>query len=130
MRLAWFAKHGDHFFCAMATAVFLLFTTSIVSANTASSDRDDFENNTVLANFLLRNDIVMSRVLGNCKNIHVRRYKSHGYSYFEIKEFCLIKREPPADLDCPGYDVYATGTIDDAVQATIRKLTLSLRCTA
>ncbi len=90
----------------------------------------DFGSDAVLVNFLLKGDVVLSRVVASCERLNVVRHESQGRKAFEIKGFCLIKNNPQEDLDCAGYDIDASGEIDNKIQATIRKLTLSLVCSA
>jgi len=88
----------------------------------------DFNSDAVLVKFLMRDDVVMSRVLASCNRLTVTRHKASGHTTFILMGFCLIKDNPRADLDCPGYDVVARGEIDDNVQATLRKVSLALVC--
>ncbi|WP_114238791.1 hypothetical protein [Dyella sp. C9] len=80
--------------------------------------------------FLQRSDVVMSRVLDTCKDVSVTRSSEKGVKLFRLRATCAIKANPEEDLDCPDYRMDASGTIDNAIQATVRSMKMTLVCTA
>ena len=68
------------------------------------------------------------RDLRPCKDLRLRRSVSGGEHMFRIRGECNF-RNPPAG-DCYGYSLEADGTVDTTTNATIRKFTLKLLCTA
>jgi hypothetical protein len=110
----------------------LLISMCLISsawASTADGSRNLTTDGGLLA-FLQENDTVMSRVLDVCTNVSIARSKQRGLNVFRLKATCTVKANPEEDLDCPEYRIDASGTIDNAIQATVRSLTMSLVCTA
>jgi hypothetical protein len=112
---------------AIMVGLCCLASVNCFGENAASAHFDLYKDQDLLA-FLEKNDVVLSRVVSQCQHVTVNRYQSHGLAHFEVTGFCLVKQNPPEDLDCAGYDVDASGTVDDALQATIRKITMTLVC--
>lgn len=113
---------------APALVAFCLFGGACVAGENSGAS-DNFKTDGALVHFLMKSDPVLSRVTGGCKNISVTRYKSSdGLAKFNIKGFCETKNIPEEDLDCPGYNIDVTGTIDNSIQATARKISLTLVC--
>ncbi|WP_430391791.1 hypothetical protein [Dyella sp. 20L07] len=106
-----------------------LLSVSPAWASTVSSDRDLATDAGLLA-FVQQSDTVMSRVLDVCSDVSIARSKEKGLKVFRLKAMCTVKANPEENLDCPAYRVDASGTIDNAIQATVRRLTMSLVCSA
>jgi hypothetical protein len=102
-------------------------------AQDAAMAKPDFSKNSDLTSFLLRTDNVLSRMADNCKNILITRSggknerRTHIES-FEMKGYCDTKNNPEEDLDCPGYNIDAIGTIENRLHATVRGVNLTLVC--
>jgi hypothetical protein len=110
----------------------LLISMCIISsawASTADGNRN-LTTDEGLRAFVQKNDTVMSRVFDVCRDVSITRSKQRGLNIFRLKATCTIKANPEGDLDCPEYRIDASGTIDNAIQATVRSLTMSLGCTA
>lgn len=107
----------------LALAVVCLLLSPTAKAGELDSDKG-------LVHFILSNDVVLSRVLGECRNVKVTRAHVSGLATFNVKASCLTKANPEEDLDCPSYEVTASGTVDNSIQATVRHLGLNLHCSA
>lgn len=113
---------------APALVALCLFGNTCV-ASEGPGTGNNFKTDDALVHFLMKSDPVLSRVAGGCENISVTRYKSSdGLANFNIKGFCKTRNIPEEDLDCPGYNIDVTGTIDNSIQATARKISLTLVC--
>lgn len=78
--------------------------------------------------YVLKNDIALSRMFGDCPALKFARTSAEGAKTFLIEGNCDIKDNPEEDADCPAYHVHATGTIDTPSHWTIRRLDLTLVC--
>jgi len=96
----------------------------------ASAAGDDLNTDPGLLAFVLRSDLVLLRVAGECRNVSITRSGQPGHVDFGIKAECAIKDNREENADCPAYKVDAFGTLDSPTQATMRKITLSLLCSA
>lgn len=90
------------------------------------SSNYNFGNDAVLVRFVMVTNPILSRVAAGCLDLVVKRDTFH--SHFNISGFCYAKSSMQKSLNCGGYDIYAAGTIDDPVQATIRRVTLTPIC--
>lgn len=88
----------------------------------------NFASDVVLVRFVMRNDPVLSTMVAGCTDLSVKRHELNGTKYFNLSGSCYEKNTPPEDLDCGFYDIKAVGTIDNPIQATVRKITLTLVC--
>lgn len=111
----------------LLTGLFL-FLSSAACIASAPPLSVDLQSDIGLLHFVMRNDVILSRVTSHCTDVKVSRFTSNGLRYFDLKGFCWIKNNPQEDLDCGNYKVDARGTIDDPIQATVRKITLTLSC--
>ncbi|MGO4703999.1 hypothetical protein [Dyella sp. 2RAB6] len=113
-------------FCtASVVPVILLAALWPFSASIAA---DDLSTDHGLLTFVRSNDTIWTRVLGTCRDATVVRSSRQGRIDFNIKAECAVKDNLEGNMDCPAYKVDASGTVDTPSQATVRKMTLELRC--
>lgn len=109
----------------------LLVSMCLVSSiRAADAGNPDLGSDSGLLAFLQRSDVVMSRTLESCRDVSIARSSQKGMKVFRLKATCTIKGNPEEDLDCPEYKIDASGTVDNAIQATVRRLSMTLVCTA
>ena len=111
----------------IALFVSICFVSSISATKAGNGD---LGSDAGLLSFLQRSDVVMSRVLETCRDVSISRSSRKGMKMFRLMATCTIKANPEEDLDCPEYRVDALGTIDNAIQATVRSTKMTLVCTA
>ncbi|MXV08998.1 hypothetical protein [Xanthomonas sp. LMG 9002] len=80
--------------------------------------------------YVLKNDIVLSRLFGDCPALKFARTGADGAKSFLIEGNCDIKNNPEEDAACPAYHVRATGTIDSPSHWTVRRQELTLVCSS
>ncbi|KAB7766109.1 MULTISPECIES: hypothetical protein [Xanthomonas] len=80
--------------------------------------------------YVLKNDIVLSRLFADCPALKFVRTGAEGSNAFLIEGNCDIKNNPEEDADCPSYHVHATGTMDTPSHWTVRRLELALVCSS
>lgn len=80
--------------------------------------------------YVLKNDIVLSRLFGTCPALKFSRTGAEGSNAFLIDGDCDIKNNPEEDADCPAYHVHAAGTVDTPSHWTVRRLDLTLVCSS
>ncbi|SFS16875.1 hypothetical protein SAMN05216570_3404 [Dyella sp. OK004] len=112
---------------ASVVPVFLLAALWPFSASIAS---EDLGTDHGLLAFVLHNDTVLVRVLGTCRDVSIVRSGGKGRVDFNVTAECTIKDNREENMDCPAYKVDASGTVDSPTQATVRKMTLNLLCSA
>ncbi|MFC4763615.1 hypothetical protein [Dyella koreensis] len=112
---------------ASIVPVFLLAALWPFSASFAS---EDLRTDDGLLAFVLHNDMVLARALETCRNVSVVRSSDKGHVDFNLRAECAIKDNREENADCPAYNVDASGTLDTPTQATVRKMTLNLLCSA
>jgi hypothetical protein len=109
----------------------LLVSICLISSTGATEEgKPDLGSDLGLLAFLQRSDVAMSRTLDSCRDVSIARSSQKDLKAFRLKATCTIKGNPEEDLDCPEYRVDASGTIDNAIQATVRQLSMTLVCTA
>lgn len=112
---------------ASVVPVLLLTALWPFSASFAS---EDLRTDDGLLAFVLHNDMVLARTLESCRNVSVIRSGDKGHVDFNLRAECSIKDNREENADCPAYKVDASGTVDTPTQATVRKMTLNLLCSA
>lgn len=112
---------------ASVVPVILLASLWPFSASIAS---EDLGTDHGLLAFVLHNDTVLARVLETCRGVSVVRPGGQGHVDFNVRAECAIKDNREGNVDCPAYKVDASGTVDSPTQATVRKMTLNLLCSA
>jgi len=93
-------------------------------------EKDLLNDDKALIQFVMPKNWEFGRVLDPCNNLKVHRFLANGMRLFRINGVCGIKNALAPDEDCYGYSLEASGTIDTATNATIRKITLKLLCSA
>ena len=81
-----------------------------------------------LIHFVMPDDWSFGRVLEPCRNLKLLRQHYNGSRGFRIQGACRIKGLADGDSECPSYLIQADGTVEGPSHATIRKITLTLKC--
>jgi len=115
--------------CRFFSLLTVIAMSPMVQADAA---HPDFNNDSELTQYLLRTDLVLSRVASSCQASTVSRSadKIPHVQDFQVKLDCMIKDNPEEDLDCPRYKIDVEGTIENHIHATARKIELTLVCFA
>jgi len=87
-------------------------------------------NDKALLHFVMPNNWEFGRVLGPCVHLKLSRSVNNGRHRFSIRGWCRIRNALAPDEDCYGYSLVADGTVDTPENATVRKMTLRLLCSA
>jgi hypothetical protein len=78
--------------------------------------------------FVMPENWLFGRVLGPCRDLQLHRMAYNGFNGFRIQGVCRIRDLPDGDSECPAYLIQADGTTDTPKHATIRKMTMALKC--
>ena len=81
-----------------------------------------------LIHFVMPANWSFGRVLEPCQTLKLHRQHYDGYRGFRIQGVCPIKGLADGDSECPSYLIQADGTVETPSHATIRKMTLTLKC--
>lgn len=110
----------------------LLSAVAMPSVAQADGAHPNFNSDSELLQYLLKADLVLSRVASSCRASVVTRSadKIPNVEDFHVKLDCMIRDNPEENLDCPRYKIDVEGTIENHIHATARKLELSLVCYA
>lgn len=120
-------------FGLVACQVFVsLGVAALCSMAHADAAYPDFNSDSELIHYLLKADIVLSKVASTCQASTVSRSPDALPSVqdFHVKLDCMIKDNPEEDLDCPRYKIEVEGTIENHIHATARRIELKLVCYA
>ncbi len=110
--------------CIGMALAFAIAVPGSLHAHQASSQADGEQ---AIA-YVLKNDIVLSRLFGSCPALKFASTGVEGNNAFLIEGNCDIKNNPEEDADCPAYHIRALGTMDTPSRWTVRQLDLTLAC--
>jgi hypothetical protein len=83
-------------------------------------------NDAALIAHIRRNDYIFTTALGVCREEKLTRTAPGSERAFEFTALCAARAAQ--ESDCPEYRVRATGTVDSPSWATVRSITLDLKC--
>jgi hypothetical protein len=83
-------------------------------------------NDAALIAHIKKYDYIFTTALGVCREDKLTRTASGSERSFEFTALCAARAAQ--ESDCPEYRVRAIGTVDSPTWATVRSITLDLKC--